>query len=175
MPRFVKWVPTPEILIEPFFKLAPVSEADVVYDLGSGDGRLLFTALKKGAGKAVGIEIDSECVQSARETAVKMGLEERATFIHDDVMAQNLSGANVVLVYLLGSGSAALRPKFEKELKPGTRIVTETFPMPGWKPNKIQETLGRMFYLYTMPPEKTEDYDTAILETAYEYDWFYWP
>jgi 16S rRNA G966 N2-methylase RsmD len=175
MPKFVKWVPTPSVFIEPFFDLAPVSSSDIVYDLGSGDGRLLFAALEKGAGKCVGIEIDPECIKSAREIATNKGLDEKVTFIEDDVMAQDLSAASVILCYLLASGCAALRPKFENELKPGTRIVMEKFPVPGWKPAKTEEIYGRSFYLYIMPPEKTEDYDDALTDTAYEYDWFYWP
>ena len=175
MPKFVKWVPTPSEFIDPFYELAPVSSFDIIYDLGSGDGRLLFAALEKGAGKCIGIEIDPECVNAARETAKNKGLDEKVTFIEGDVMAQNLSEASIILVYLLGSGSSALRPKFENELKSGTRIVIESFPVPGWKPAKTKETKGRSFYLYIMPPEKTEDYESVLLDTAYEYEWFYWP
>jgi len=175
MPKFVKWVPTPSVFIEPFFELAPVSASDIVFDLGSGDGRLLFAALGKGAGKCVGIEIDPDCVKDSREAVRSKGLDEKITFIEGDVMAQDISPASIILFYLLGSGCAALRPKFEKELKAGTRIVAESFPVPGWKPAETKEILGRNFYLYIMPPEKTEDYESAVLETAYEYDWFYWP
>lgn len=175
MPKFVKWVPTPPAYIEPFFELAPVSSSDTVYDLGSGDGRLLFAALEKGAGKCIGIELDPECITVSRENAKNKGLDEKLTFIEGDVMAQDLSAASVVLCYLLGSACAALRPKFESELKPGTRLVMESFPVPGWKPARTKEINGKSFYLYVMPPEKTEDYDSFPLETAYEYDWFYWP
>ena len=175
MPKFVKWVPTPDVFIESFFELALVSASDTVYDLGSGDGRLLFAALERGAGKCVGIDLDTECVATSRETAKNKGLDARITFIEGDMMAQDLSPASVVLAYLFGSGCAALRPKLEQELKTGTRVVMEMYPVPGWKPATTRETHGRSFYLYVMPPEKTEDYDSAIIETAYEYDWFYWP
>lgn len=175
MPKFVKWVPTPAVFIDSFFELAPVSSSDVVFDLGSGDGVLLFAALQRGAGRCVGIEIDLECLKASIETARTGGLLDKITFIEGDVMAQDLSPASVILFYLLGSGCAALRPKFEKELKTGTRIVAEMFPVSGWKPAKTREVNGRKFYLYVMPPEHTEDYESAVLETAYEYDWFYWP
>jgi len=175
MPKFVKWVPTPQLFIEPFFELAPVSSSDVVYDLGSGDGRLLFAALEKGAGKCVGIDLDSELIITSNEKAKEKGLENRISFIEDDFMGLDLSQATVVLGYILASASAALRPKFESELKPGTRVVMEKFPVPGWKPAAIKEVNGRGLYLYIMPPEKNEDYDTVTLETAYENDWFYWP
>ncbi|MBI2850524.1 MAG: class I SAM-dependent methyltransferase [Chloroflexi bacterium] len=175
MPKFVKWVPTPSQYIEPFFELAPVSSSDIIYDLGSGDGRLLIAALEKGGGKCVGIELDPECVNASRETAKNKGLDEKLTFIEGDVMGQNLSDASIILCYILGSASAALRPKFEDELKSGTRVVMESFPVPGWKPAKTKEINGRTFYLYIMPPEKTEDYDSDPPDTAYEYEWFYWP
>ena len=175
MPKFVSWVPTQPQNIEPFFELAPVSPSDIVYDLGSGDGRLLFTALEKGAGKCIGIEVDPELVNTSRETAKNKCLDGKLTFIEGDVMAEDLSAASVVLCYLLHSASAALRPKFENELKPGTRVVMETFPVPGWKPAKTKEINGKFFYLYTMPPEKTEDYESALTDTAYEHEWFYWP
>jgi 16S rRNA G966 N2-methylase RsmD len=175
MPKFVKWVPTPPQIIDSFFELAPISSSDVVYDLGSGDGRLLFTALEKGAGKCVGIDIDPHCVNIAKEAAKSKGLEQKVTFIEGDVLDQKLSEASVILVYLLQSGIAFLRPKFETELRPGTRIVIETYPVQGWKPAKILEVKNRNFYLYVMPAERTEDYDPEPSDTATEYDWWYWP
>ena len=175
MPKFVKWVATPSEFIEPFFELAPVSPSDVVYDLGSGDGRLLFAALEKGAGKCVGIDIDSELVNASREMAKNRGMDGKVDFIQADIMAEDLSPASIIVCYLFRSGCDALRPKFEYELKPGTRVVTEMFSVAGWKPAKTKEVKGRSFYLYVMPPEKTEDYDSLLPDTAYEYDWFYWP
>ena len=86
-----------------------------------------------------------------------------------DVMDVNLSEASVILCYLYTTASAALRPKFEKELKPGTKVVMESFPIHGWKPVKESFTNGRDFYFYTMPPEKTEDYDNPINYPPYEY------
>jgi len=91
------------------------------------------------------------------------------------VLDQDLSEASVILVYLLQSGIAFLRPKFETELRPGTRIVIETYSVQGWKPVKIKETKSRKFYLYVMPPERTEDYDPEPSNTATEYDWWYFP
>ncbi len=175
MPKFVKWVPTRPECIAAFFELAPVGPDDVVYDLGSGDGRLLFAAAEKGAGKCTGLEIDPELVKATREAAKAKGLDGKVRFIEADVMGQDLSPATVVLCYCLASASAALRPKFEKELRPGTRVVMQMFPVPGWKPAKTLEMADRVFYLYNMPPERTEDYDSVPLDTAYEYEWFYWP
>ena len=175
MPKFVKWVPTPPQIIDTFFELAPVTADDVVYDLGSGDGRLLFTAFEKGAGRCVGIDIDPDCVDTARETAKNKGLDQKVTFIEGDVLEQDLSEATVIFVYLIQSGIAFLRPKFETELRPGTRIVIETYSVQGWKPVKVKESGKRYFYLYVTPPERTPDYDPEPSNTATEYDWWYFP
>jgi SAM-dependent methyltransferase len=153
MPSFISFIPTPPEYTDGFFEVAPLSASDVVYDLGSGDGRLLFAALDRGAGKAVGVELNSKLVNEARETARSKGLEDRITFLEADVMEVSLADASVVLCYLSTSASAALKPKFESELALGTRVVMETFPVPGWKPVQTVDRRGRQFYLYTMPPE----------------------
>ncbi|UCD08487.1 MAG: class I SAM-dependent methyltransferase [Dehalococcoidales bacterium] len=175
MPKFVKYVPTPPQLIDTFFELAPVTADDVVYDLGSGDGRLLFTALERGAGRCVGIDIDPHCVYIAREEAKNKGLDQQVTFIEGDVLDQDLSEATVIFVYLIQSGIAFLRPKFETELRPGTRIVVETYSVQGLKPVKVKEAGKRFFYLYVTPFERTPDYDPEPSNTATEYDWWYFP
>jgi SAM-dependent methyltransferase len=153
MGSFISWVPTPVGHIDPFFELAPLSSNDVVYDLGSGDGRLLFAALEKGAGKAVGIELDPEHVHIARIKAKEKGLEGKITFLQADFMEVNLSEATVVFCYLITAASAALKPKFEVELKPDTRVVMELFPIPGWKAIETKPVEYKTFYLYRMPPE----------------------
>lgn len=173
MPKFIGWVPTQPELIKAFFDLAPVSADDVVYDLGCGDGRLLITAVEQGAGRGVGIDIDPERISVARDAAKSKGLDEKISFIEGDIMEVNLSQASVITCYLFPTASAALRPKFEKELKSGTRIVMESFPVPGWKPVKTSDINSRGFYLYTMPAERTAEYDNA-LQSVYldSYDGF---
>ncbi|HEY94306.1 MAG TPA: methyltransferase domain-containing protein [Dehalococcoidia bacterium] len=156
MPKFVLWVPTMSEFINGFFELAPVSSSDVVYDLGSGDGRLLFAALEKGAGKCVGIDIDSKKVNEARELAREKGLDSKVTFIEGDFLDHDLSEATVILCYLFPEALRALRPKFELELKPGTRIVSEVFTVPKWKEAKVREVNRKNFNLYIMPPEKED-------------------
>ncbi|MFH1639299.1 MAG: class I SAM-dependent methyltransferase [Chloroflexota bacterium] len=156
MPSFIGYVPTPPEHIEGFFELVPVAPSDVVYDLGSGDGRLLFSALERGAGKVVGVELDPERIHVARDTAESRGLLDRATFLQADVMDVNLSDASVVLCYLSTSASSALKTKFQSELRPGTRVVMETFSVPGWKPVKTANRGYKEFYLYIMPPLSTE-------------------
>jgi SAM-dependent methyltransferase len=146
MPSFINWVPTPNDDISAFFDLAPVTSSDVVYDLGSGDGRLLFAALEKGAGKVVGVELDGERVRAAMDEARRKGLADRATFLNLDVLDANLTEA-----------TAALKPKFERELAPRTRVVMESFPIPSWKPVRTIDLGYKRFYLYFMPPEIGEE------------------
>ena len=153
MPKFVIWVPTMSEFINGFFELAPLSSSDVVYDLGSGDGRLLFAALEQGAGRCVGIDIDSKKVDEARELAREKGLDDKVTFIEGDFLDYDLSEATVILCYLFPEALRALRPKFERELQPGTRIVSEVFTVLGWKENKVLEVNRKHFNLYVMPPE----------------------
>ena len=153
MGSFISFVPTPYEDIEPIFLLAPVSAADVVYDLGCGDGRLLFAALEKGAGRAVGVELDPTPLQRARMKAKELELEDRITFLEADVMEVDLSPATLVLCYLITAASAALKQRFETVLRPGTRVVMEAFPIHGWKPIETWEVPYKTFYLYRMPPE----------------------
>lgn len=170
MPSFISFVPTPTENIDDFFKLAQISSSDLVYDLGSGDGRLLFTALEKGAGRAIGVELDSELIQMAREQAGSKSIEDRVAFLEADVMDVNLTEATLVLCYLIPAASAALKPKFEAELKPGTRVVMESFAVPGWKPSRTLSNGYREFYLYVMPPEETDEYPIMeITDAGYDY------
>ena len=170
MPSFISFIPTPNESIDPFFEIAPVSSSDVVYDLGSGDGRLLFAALDKGAGRAVGVELNAEHIGTAEETAKSKGVEDRITFVEGDVMEVSLSDATLVLCYLSPAASAALKPRLELELKPGTRVVVETFAVPGWKPVRTIDKNYRHFYLYIMPPEITEQSPESDVGFDYLYE-----
>jgi len=158
MPSFINYVPTSPEQIDGFFELAPVSLSDVVYDLGSGDGRLLFAALDKGAGMAVGVELNPNLIRKAEEIARSKGLDDRISFLREDVMEVNLSDATLVLCYLINSASTALKLKFESELKPGTRVVMEAFHIPGWKPVRTIKKGPKQFFLYTMPSEFSDEY-----------------
>ena len=168
MPSLVSFIPTPNEFVDSFFELAPVSSSDVVYDLGSGDGRLLFSALDKGAGRAVGVELDPDLISTATETARNKGFQDRITFLEADLMEVSLTDASVILCYLSAAASIALRPKFELELKPGTRIVMEDFPILEWKPARTTSEGrthfygGTELYLYIMPPETSEEYREGL-------------
>ena len=158
MPSFIGFIPTPHEQIEAFFELVTLSSTDVVYDLGCGDGRLLFAALDKGAGRVVGVDLNPEHLSDANKMARKRGLEDRVKFLESDVLEVNLHDASVVLCYLSSRASAALKAKFEVELKPGTRVIMESFPVPGWKPVRILEKEYKKFFLYLMPPQASQDY-----------------
>jgi SAM-dependent methyltransferase len=152
MGYFVSLIPTADDEVGCFFEIAPVTESDVVYDLGSGDGRLVFAAVMAGAGRAVGVELNPAHVEGSRQSAKKRGLDSKVTFVEADLMEVDLSEATLVVTYLFSTASAALKPKFEAELKPGARVVMESFPVHGWKPDRIMRREHRTFYLYEMPP-----------------------
>ncbi len=159
MTSYIRFIPTPEECVDGFFAIAPVTADDVVFDLGSGDGRLLFGALRAGAGRAVGIELDPELVKKATEEAWRRGLQDRVTFRNGDILEANLTGATLVLCYMSSRASEALKPKLEAELRPGTRVVMEGFPIHGWTPVQVGGPGGlsdffdfQQLYLYVMPP-----------------------
>lgn len=102
------------------------------------------------------MELDPGPVRKAREDAGTLGLADKVSFLEADAMDVSLADASVVLCYMSSSASAALKPKFESELKPGTRIVMEMFPVPGWKPARIYDIGARQFFMYVMPPEPGE-------------------
>jgi ubiquinone/menaquinone biosynthesis C-methylase UbiE len=147
----VPWVPTRRQLIEHIMRLAKVGEGDVFYDLGCGDGRVVIEAAKRGA-RAVCVELREDLIKTAMENAKKAGVANRITFINEDFHKVNISDATVVYMYLLTRVNASLRPKLEKELKPGTRVVSLDFAIPGWKPVEVERHnvagLTRILYLY---------------------------
>jgi len=153
----VIFVPTPDEVIEKMLDMAEVKKGDVVYDLGCGDGRIVVASAKRGA-KATGWDINPERVKEAVENVEKNNVGQNAKIIHDDIFTLDLSGANVVTLYLLTSLNEKLIPQLEK-LKPGSRIVSHDFSMPGVKPDEVvefDETDGNShtIYLWTTPLKK---------------------
>ena len=120
--------------------------------------------MDKGAGKAIGIDLDPERIYEAKEIARSKGLDDRITFLEADVMEVSLADASVILCYLSISASVALEPKFESELRAGTRIIMESFPVPRWKPVRTFDRGYKRFYLYTMPPEFSEEYPESYAD-----------
>ncbi len=134
--RFSPYVPTPHSVVQKMLELAQVTGDDTVYDLGSGDGRIVIAAAQKFRARAVGVEIRSElCQQSAQEIA-RLGLDQHARIIHDDMFQVNLSPATVVTLYQLTVVNRRLRPLLEAKLRPGARVVCVDFQIPGWTPSK---------------------------------------
>ncbi len=126
----VVWVPTPEVLVEKMLDMAKVTKDDFVMDLGSGDGRNVIAAAKRGA-RALGIEYDHDLFDLSRLNAQKAGVADLARFIKGDMFEADISKATVLALFLLPDNLQKLRPKFER-MKPGTRIVTNGFPIDGW-------------------------------------------
>jgi cyclopropane fatty-acyl-phospholipid synthase-like methyltransferase len=127
------FVPTRHAVADEMLKLAAVSRNDVVYDLGSGDGRILILAAQKYGARGVGIELDPALVASSREVAREGGVADKVTFIEGDLFTADISQATVVTLYLSTRVNQQLEPKLRKELKPGTRIVSHQFPIGEWK------------------------------------------
>jgi len=133
-----------------------VTKADVVYDLGSGDGRVVIAAAKAHGCKAVGVELDRDLVKLSRDRAKEAGVEKMATFEHGDLFEADFSGATVVALYVLPSMSRKLIPKLD-ELKPGSRVVSHAFAIPGVRPARVvrvtssEDDVERPVYLYTVP------------------------
>ena len=133
----VRWVPTPQDLVYKMIEMAGVKDTDVVYEPGPGDGRILITAAKKGAKKCVGIEFDPKKTVEAQENVKKAGLADKITIRQGDALKVTDYGeATVIFLYMGEQFNLALRPLFEKQCKPGTRIVSHRFLMGDWKPDK---------------------------------------
>ena len=150
-PRDVPYVPTPQTVVEEMLKIAAVTKDDVVYDLGSGDGRIVITAAKKYGARGVGIDIDPERVKEANANAVQAGVTNRVKFLEQDLFETDFKEASVVTLYLLPDINLRLRPKLWSELKPGTRIVSHAFDMGDWTPERTEHVEGRTIYYWVIP------------------------
>ena len=146
----VIYVPTPPEVVEAMLKVADVKSTDVVYDLGSGDGRIAIAAAQKGA-RAIGIDIDPQRIREANENAQKAGVTDKVKFLNEDLFQANISDATVVTLYLLDTLNEKLRPKLLRDLKPGTRIVSHAFRMGDWAPEQTLNIGGRTVYFWRIP------------------------
>jgi cyclopropane fatty-acyl-phospholipid synthase-like methyltransferase len=147
----VKFVGTPQNVVEAMLELARVTPADVVYDLGSGDGRIPITAAKNYGARGVGIEIDRFYLRDAYDNVAKAGVGDRVRFLNEDLFQADIHDATVVTLFLLPKLNLQLIPKFRRELKPGTRIVSHKFDMgDDWPPEQSQDVNGLMIYLWTI-------------------------
>ena len=147
----VIFVPTDYSTVVGMLKLAGVTQNDIVYDLGCGDGRIVVTAARQFGARGVGIDIDPERIQEANELAKRTGANDRVRFIQGDLFETNISEATVVTLYLLTRLNLKLRPKLLAELKPGTRIVSHAFDMGDWEPEKRESVGSGNIYLWRVP------------------------
>ena len=151
----ILYVATPEEIGVEMLKLAGVTRDDVVYDLGSGDGRLVITAARRFAARGVGVEIDAKLVQDSRESALKAGVADRVQFLWQDLFQADLARATVVTLYLRQDVNLKLRPTLLRELRPGTRVVSHDFDMGDWPPDRTVRITGptreHVLYLWTVP------------------------
>lgn len=156
----VPYVPTTEKAVQEMLKLADVKKTDVVYDLGCGDGRIVIAAAKTYGAHGVGIDINPVRIQEARENAKKAGVENLVRFEENDLFEADFHEATVVTLFLLPNINLKLKPRLLEQLKPGTRVVSNTFDMGDWKPEKQQSLddpdeenayLSNKFFLWTIP------------------------
>jgi protein-L-isoaspartate O-methyltransferase len=138
-------IPTPQFLVERMLEAGHVKPGDVVYDLGSGDGRVVISAAQKFGARAVGIELMPDLVRKARERVQMLGLADRVTIVEDSALRVDLSPADVVTMWFLTNSNMRLRPHLEKQLKIGSRVVSNEFPIRGWKATEmIQVRVGKV-------------------------------
>jgi SAM-dependent methyltransferase len=161
----VPYVPSPIEVVDRMLEFADVKKEDVVYDIGSGDGRVVIQAAKKYGAKGVGLELDSRLVELARAEAKRQGVDHLVEFRQGDALKADISTATVVTLYMLPSFNRLLRPIMEKQLKSGARVVVHDYPVEGWNPVKWEEMPlmdtrpevaphKHIIYLYQWTPEK---------------------
>ena len=146
----VIWVPTPEDLVDRMLRMAQTTASDVVYDLGSGDGRTVIAAAKKFGANAFGIEYNPDMVTLSQRNAQREGVAGKTNFVKADLFETDLSKATVITMYLLPSINARLKPKI-LDLKPGTRVVSHAFDMEDWTPDQTDLVEGRRGMLWIVP------------------------
>ena len=149
----VPYVTTPQRVVERMLELADVSENDVVYDLGSGDGRFVITAAQQFGARGVGVEIDPQLVRQARSQARLAGVTDRVAFRQGDLFETDLREATVVTLYLEPDLNLRLRPKLLLQLDPGDRVVSHDFDMGAWTPDRTEKMGGSTIYLWTIPKQ----------------------
>lgn len=146
----VVWVPSADDLIETALDMANVGRNDFFIDLGSGDGRVVVAAARRGA-RALGIEYDAQLVDYSRQMASRLGVSERAQFMRGDLFQTDFSQATVLYLYLLPGLNAKLMPAILQQMKPGTRVLAAQFGIGHWRPQKVVEVGGRKMSLWIVP------------------------
>jgi len=150
--------PSPQEVVEKMLEAAHLKPGETLYDLGSGDGRIVITAARKFKAKAVGVELSAELCKLANARVKALGLEDQVRIIHGNLLKVDLRPADVVTIYLLTASNELLRPNLERDLKPGARVVSHDFEIRGWKPLTVErveaEGRPRRIYVYEIGPKK---------------------
>ena len=153
--KLAPYVVSPTSVVDKMLEAANLRRGEVLYDLGCGDGRIVVAAAKGFGARAVGVEISESLAKRAREQAQSLGVQDQVKIITGDMLAVDLSEANVVSLYLMTEANDTLRPKLERELRPGARVVSLEFKMRGWKPSHVEKVDVHnhpyMIYVYEMP------------------------
>lgn len=152
----IGYIPTTSIVAKAMLRLAKVSASDILYDLGSGDGRIAIMAAQEFGAKGVGIDVDPKLIQQASENARRAGLGDRVRFLHQNLYDCDFSEATVVTLYLLPHLNLKLRPSLFQQLQPGTRIVSHDFDMGDWYPEQtvqVEAEEPSTLYYWVMPLE----------------------
>lgn len=147
----VLYLPTPQPVVDAMLRLAGVRRTDVVYDLGSGDGRIPISAARDYGARGVGIELDGRMLERARCNAREAGMDHLVEFRQQDLFLAELPKATVVTLFLFPQMNQRLGPKLRADLRPGTRIVSHRFGIGDWKPDRIIEADGHELLLWTVP------------------------
>jgi trans-aconitate methyltransferase len=151
----VPYVPTHEKVVDEMLKVAKVGKNDILYDLGSGDGRIPITAAKRFGTRGVGVDVDPARITEARENAIKAGVADKVKFFQQDLFETDIREATVVTLYLLPEVNLRLRPKLLSDLKPGTRVVSHNYDMGDWAPLKtlnVRVPQEHTIYYWVVPP-----------------------
>jgi SAM-dependent methyltransferase len=147
----VYFTPTSQSVADAMLRLAGVARDDVVYDLGSGDGRIVIMAAQRYGARGVGIEIDRRLVLLSRDVAREAGVADRVTFVEEDFFTADISAATVVMLWLSSGINGRLEEKLRRELRPGARIVSQQFRIGRWKPDESTRAAGQELFLWRIP------------------------
>lgn len=157
----VPFVPTPPEVVNRMLEIAKVTNKDVLYDLGSGDGRIVITAAQKYGARGTGIDINPQLVERSRANAETAGVADKVQFRQQDLFQADLSNATVVTLYLLPEVNLKLREKLLRELKPGTRVVSHNYDMGEWKPDRVEQVQSssreHIIYYWVVPEQVSEN------------------
>jgi len=146
------YIPTPQLIVQRMLEAGHVKAGDMVYDLGSGDGRIVIMAAQSFGARGVGVEIQPELCRKAIEKIKSLGLEDRVSMLEDSALHVDLSKADVVTMFFLTSSNERMKPNLEKYLRPGARVVSNQFPITGWKPVEVVHlksgSMNHSIYVY---------------------------